>query len=248
MKSQKMWIRLLLLGSILFLACESNKKVKTLQVNLPQDQYEVKRNEMVQQQILARDIQDKNVISAMRSVPRHEFVSTNYMDLAYQDSPLPIGYEQTISQPYIVAYMTEMLKLTENDTVLEIGTGSGYQAAVLAEVVSQVFSIEIIDELGEKAAKTLEKLGFNNIIVKLGDGYKGWPENAPFDAIILTAAPPKIPNPILEQLKDGGRLIAPVGNEFQELILITKKGKKLKRKRLIPVRFVPMTGEAQKKD
>ena len=248
MKFQKLWIGILLFGFIFFASCESSNKMKTIHINQSRDQYQVKRNEMVQQQILARDIKDENVVSAMRSVPRHEFVSSNYRDLAYQDSPLPIGYEQTISQPYIVAYMTEILKLAENDTVLEIGTGSGYQAAVLSEIASHVYSIEIIDELGVKAAKTLEKLGLKNITVKIGDGYKGWPENAPFNAIILTAAPPKIPNPLLDQLKEGGRLIAPVGNEFQELILIIKKGKKIKRKRLIPVRFVPMTGEAQQKD
>lgn len=246
MKSQKEWIGSFLIGFIFLGTCESNRKMQTMQVK-QQDQNQIKRYEMVEQQIVARDIWDKKVIDAMKTVPRHEFVSPNYQDMAYQDSPLPIGFEQTISQPYIVAYMTEALKLAENDTVLEIGTGSGYQAAVLAEVVAHVFSIEIIPELGEQAAVLLKKLGYDNITVKVGDGYQGWPKYAPFDAIILTAAPPKIPTPLLDQLKDGGELIAPVGNEFQELILITKDGENLKRKRLIPVRFVPMTGKVQRK-
>lgn len=246
MFSLKIWFGMLYFGFLLLGPCETDKEIKTMRID-QQDQYHKKRNEMVEEQIMTRGISDEKVIAAMRKVPRHKFVSINYQDMAYQDSPLPIGFEQTISQPYIVAYMTEMLKLTERDTVLEIGTGSGYQAAILAEIVSHVYSIEIIPELGEKSAKLLQDLNYTNVTVKVGDGYQGWPEYAPFNAIILTAAPSQIPIPLLDQLKNGGSLIAPVGNEFQELVLISKKGDKIKKERLIPVRFVPMTGEAQKK-
>jgi len=239
------WILIL---SIFYLGtCESNRKENTVQINQGQDPYQSNRIEMVNQQIAARGVKDKTVLSAMRKVLRHEFVSSNYQDMAYHDTPLPIGFGQTISQPYIVGYMSEQLNLTKQDTVLEIGTGSGYQAAVLAEIVSKVFTIEIIPELGNQASDLLKRLGYKKINVKIGDGYQGWPEYAPFNCIILTAAPPKIPQPLLNQLKEGGKLIAPVGDEFQELILITRMGEEFKRKRLIPVRFVPMTGKAQNK-
>jgi protein-L-isoaspartate(D-aspartate) O-methyltransferase len=239
------WI---LIVSIFYLGtCERNRKVDTVQINQGTDPNHSDRIEMVNQQIVARGVKDKTVLSAMQKVPRHEFVSSNYRDMAYHDTPLPIGYGQTISQPYIVGYMSEQLNLTKQDTVLEIGTGSGYQAAVLSEIVSNVFTIEIIPELGNQASALLKRLGYQNVCVKIGDGYQGWPTYAPFDCIILTAAPPQIPEPLLNQLKEGGRLIAPVGDEFQELVLITKVGVQLKRKRLIPVRFVPMTGKAQKK-
>jgi protein-L-isoaspartate(D-aspartate) O-methyltransferase len=211
------------------------------------NKYEQRRMKMVNEQIIARNIHDKKVIEAMKKVPRHEFVPADYVNSAYKDSPLPIGHGQTISQPYIVAYMTEQLDLSEKDTVLEIGTGSGYQAAVLAEIVSHVYTIEIVPELASMANEVLKNLGYENVSVKMGDGYKGWQEYAPYDAIMLTAAPLRIPQPLLNQLEDNGRLIAPIGDEFQELVLVTRNGENFSRKKLIPVRFVPMTGEIQKK-
>jgi protein-L-isoaspartate(D-aspartate) O-methyltransferase len=205
--------------------------------------YEKMRLSMVEDQIARRGIQDENVLRAMRNVPRHEFVPDHLKKYAYADEPLPIGEDQTISQPYIVAYMTEYLHLGPEDNVLEIGTGSGYQAAVLAEIIDTVYTIEIVDVLARKAQKTLERLGYENIFVKVGDGYKGWPEHAPFDAIIITAAPTKIPAPLKEQLKVGGRMILPLGDYSQELVLIEKNEKGYEQKKLLPVRFVPMTGE-----
>lgn len=204
------------------------------------------REEMVQQQIERRGVKDPQVLAAMRAVEREKFVPSDMQDIAYEDNPLPIGQQQTISQPYIVAYMTEALKLKSSDRVLEIGTGSGYQAAVLAKIAKQVYSIEIIPELGKRASELLAKEGYKNIEVKIGDGYLGWQEKAPFDAIILTAAPKKIPQPLIDQLKEGGRLIAPEGGHLQELILITKEQGKIKRQSLLGVRFVPMTGKSIK--
>lgn len=177
----------------------------------------------------------------MRKVPRHLFVPTEYRKDAYGDYPLPIGYGQTISQPYIVAYMTQVIKPAKKEKALEIGTGSGYQAAVLAEIVDSVYTIEIVDELAVEATSRLKKLGYNNIIVKSGDGYNGWIEHAPFDIIIVTAAPDEIPEPLIAQLAENGRLVIPVGKsyELQDLILAVKKNGKVERKRLAPVRFVP---------
>jgi len=197
---------------------------------------------MVKEQIIARGIKDAGVIDAMQRVPRHLFVPLKFRSFAYGDYPLSIGKGQTISQPYIVAYMTEALELTRDDNVLEIGTGSGYQAAILAELVNKVFTIEIIPELGKRAAHTLAELKYKNIHVKIGDGYKGWPENAPFDAIIVTCAPDKIPEALVEQLKEGGRMIIPVGGKggVQKLVKVTKKGGKIKTQAVMGVRFVPM--------
>ncbi|MFH0839229.1 MAG: protein-L-isoaspartate(D-aspartate) O-methyltransferase [Candidatus Omnitrophota bacterium] len=214
--------------------------------NTPEDIFIQRRRRMVEEQIIARGVKDKNVIDAMLKVPRHMFVPENELPYAYVDSPLPIGENQTISQPYIVAYMTEALALTSSDKVLEIGTGSGYQAAVLAEIVKDVYTIEIINALAERASETLSALGYKNIKVRCGDGYKGWQEEAPFDAVIITAAPPKIPQPLIDQLKIGGRLVAPIGDIYQELVLITKTEKGILRKNLGAVIFVPMTGEIQK--
>jgi protein-L-isoaspartate(D-aspartate) O-methyltransferase len=181
-------------------------------------------------------------------VPRHELVPERLRSLAYQDSALPIGHDQTISQPYVVAFMTERLEPKPRDRVLEVGTGSGYQAAVLAGLVAQVFSIEIIKDLAERAAADLKRLGYTNVHVRAGDGYKGWAEAAPFDAIIVTCAPDHVPQPLIEQLKDGGRMIIPVGSAGdQELILLRKHGGKLERRAVLPVRFVPMKGEARTK-
>lgn len=199
------------------------------------------RYEMVESQIKARGIRNPAVLEAMRRVKRHEFIPEKKRAFAYGDSPLPIGLEQTISQPFIVAFMTEALDLQPTDRVLEIGTGSGYQAAVLAEIVKEVYTIEIIEELAQRSQKTLQDLGYENIRVKHGDGYEGWPEQAPFDAIIVTAAPPVLPPKLLDQLKNpGGRMIVPVGEGQQELILIKKTKEGPVTKSLLPVRFVPM--------
>jgi len=203
------------------------------------------RKLMVQVQIRARGVHDKQVLQAMEKVPRHLFVPEDLRDQAYEDGPLPIGYGQTISQPYVVAYMTEQLELDGDEKVLEIGTGSGYQAAILAEIAREVYTIEIIPELGKRAEKTLQELGYKNVHVRIGDGYLGWPEEAPFDAIIVTAAPEKIPQPLIDQLKVGGRMIIPVGEEYQELVLIKKTPKGIQKERKIPVRFVPMRGKAE---
>ena len=209
---------------------------------LPQkDKYSSLRERMVKVQILDRGITDSETLNAMKKVPRHLFVPDEIIDQAYDDNPLPIGNGQTISQPYIVAYMTEVCKPTKKKKVLEIGTGSGYQAAVLAEIVDTVYTIEIIPELAEISSKTLSNLGYKNIISKVGDGYNGWPEHAPFDIIVVTAAANEIPKPLINQLAENGRLVIPVGQPWlvQELILLVKKNGKIKETRLASVRFVP---------
>ncbi|HVO24554.1 MAG TPA: protein-L-isoaspartate(D-aspartate) O-methyltransferase [Candidatus Margulisiibacteriota bacterium] len=203
------------------------------------------RARMVQEQLVARGIHDPHVLAAMGKVPRHEFVSERYQAHAYDDYPLPIGAQQTISQPYVVAYMTEQLQLTGDERVLEVGTGSGYQAAVLAEICREVYTIEIIDALAARARATLERLGYRTVHVRAGDGYQGWPEVAPFDAIIVTAAPDHVPQPLIDQLKVGGRMIVPVGEVNQSLVRLTKTADGVREERLLPVRFVPMTGAAQ---
>ncbi len=207
------------------------------------------RRRMVATQIKTRDVTDPNVLKAMETVPRHAFVAPGYERQAHIDSPLPIAAGQTISQPYIVAFMTEALRLDPNSRVLEIGTGSGYQAAVCAEIAREVYTIEIVKELAESAGKKLKTLGYRNVFVRAGDGFFGRPDKAPFDAIIGTAAAGKIPPPLLEQLKPGGRMIIPVGDprDFQYLVLVTKDEKgNIQRRNVLPVRFVPMTGEAQR--
>ena len=204
------------------------------------------RSEMVRSQIEARGISDARVLSAMLRVERHKFVPSAFKELAYSDRPLPIGEGQTISQPYIVALMTQLLELRGDERVLEIGTGSGYQAAVLAEIAKEVYTIEIIPLLAEGAKKRLGELGYRNVFVRTGDGYAGWPEKAPFDGIIVTAAPDNIPKPLLEQLKVGGRMVIPVGDfPDQVLYLVRKTEEGIKKEEIIPVRFVPMTGEVQ---
>lgn len=209
-----------------------------------QGYFEEQREEMVQNQIIARGITSEKVIQALQNVERHLFVPEESVHRAYEDRPLPIGHGQTISQPYIVALMTNVLELEKTDKVLEVGTGSGYQAAVLAEIVDQVYTIEIVEPLGKQARELLKNLGYNNVNVKIGNGYKGWPENAPYDAIIVTAAPTEIPEPLKEQLAEGGRMVIPVGERFaQELVLLEKTKGKLKRKDIIPVRFVPMVDD-----
>lgn len=208
-----------------------------------QDNYTAKRELMVNIQLLARDIIDPITIRAMRDVERHEFVPESMKKYAYSDGPLAIGHKQTISQPYIVAYMTQELNLKPEHRVLEIGTGSGYQAAVLATIVDSVYTIEIVEPLGLMAAKRLKRLGYQNIVTKIGDGYHGWAEKAPFDAIIVTAAVKVIPPALLEQLAEGGRMIIPVGRTAynRNLILVTKKNGKVRTQKRIPVAFVPFT-------
>ncbi len=203
------------------------------------------RREMVEQQIAARDVTDPRVLAALRSVPRHEFVPGGVRGLAYEDFPLPIGEAQTISQPYIVGIMTQLLRPEAGDRVLEIGTGSGYQAAVLGELVRDVYTIEIVDPLARRAAETLRRLGYENVHVRSGDGYRGWPDEAPFDGIIVTAAAPSIPKPLLEQLRVGASLVIPVGEHYQELRVVTRTEHGFEERSELPVRFVPMTGQAR---
>jgi protein-L-isoaspartate(D-aspartate) O-methyltransferase len=203
---------------------------------------------MVEQQIAARDMSDPAVLDAMRSVPRHRFAPDHPPELAYSDRPLPIGHEQTISQPYIVARMTELVQPTPSDRVLEIGTGSGYQAAVLSAIVDSVFTIEIVPELARTARTRLDTLGYDNVVVRTGDGYKGWPARAPFDAIVVTAAPEEIPPPLIDQLANGGRMIVPVGptGRTQQLTLVTKsEDGNVSKRPLAPVRFVPFLREKE---
>lgn len=239
---------LILTSTLLGGACmKSQNKEEALQQGAGGEDFFTKlRNQMVDEQIIQRGVKDKLVLEAMRKVPRHKFVPSELEGMAYNDTPLPIGEGQTISQPYIVALMTESLGLKGGEKILEVGTGSGYQAAVLAEIVDEVYTIEIIKSLADQARQRLEKMGYTNIFVRHGDGYRGWPEKAPFDAIIVTAAPEEIPPPLLEQLKVGGKLVIPLGEQYQELVLVEKKKKGFKKRYLIPVRFVPMTGEAEK--
>jgi protein-L-isoaspartate(D-aspartate) O-methyltransferase len=226
-----------------------NKVLRPLHRHPAYTERVVERARMVDWQIEARAVKDPNVLSAMRTVPRHFFVRPTEQSYAYTDNPLPIGYDQTISQPYIVAFMTEALELNRDSKVLEIGTGSGYQAAVCAEIAKEVYTIEIVEELARSAKKHLKELGYRNVFTKQGDGYYGWPEHAPYDAIIGTAAAGRIPEPLIEQLKPGGRMILPFGSSggSQYLVLVTKdKEGNISRKKVMPVRFVPMTGEVEK--
>ena len=209
--------------------------------------FTAQRQRMIEQQLKPRGIKDERVLSAMGKVPREEFVPGEGRVDAYQDGPLPIGNNQTISQPYIVAFMTEQLRPKPSDRVLEIGSGSGYQAAILAELVSDVYTIEIVEPLAKSADATLQRLGYKNVHIRVGDGYKGWLEEAPFDAIIVTCAPEKVPQPLVDQLKNGGRMVIPVGERFaQQLYLLEKQNGQLKESATLPVRFVPMLREDQK--
>lgn len=245
----KLTILLTFCLSLQFLFCHSPVNLQNppdVQVqnsNSVWDEYKKERREMVEQQIRARDIRDNSVLKAMEKVPRHKFVPAERVKFAYRDSPLPIGHNQTISQPYIVAYMTEAAYISKKDKVLEIGTGSGYQAAILGEIAKEVYTIEIIPELAEQAGKVLNELGYKNITAKAGNGYLGWTEHAPFDAIIVTAAPDEIPPALVEQLAVDGIMVVPVGMTNQEMVVIKKTKEGVTEKRTIAVRFVPMTGK-----
>ena len=228
---------LILLGSVSF----AQQQQLVPKSSFMSEQWSDKANSMVKYQIEKRGIENTDVLRVMRNTPRHLFVTKAYSSMAYGDYPIPIGHEQTISQPYIVALMTDLLKLNGDEKILEIGTGSGYQAAVLSQLVDSVYTIEIIESLANNAKNRLHNLNYNNVIVKHGDGYKGWPSAAPFDAIIVTAAPERVPQTLIDQLKVGGCIVIPVGDKWQELQLITKTDKfKTKKKTVIPVRFVPM--------
>lgn len=227
--------------------CDSGGKGAPNVQATPTDGDAARRARMVETQIVSRGVRDPRVLDAMRKVPRHLFVATEERAHAYEDHPLPIGGSQTISQPYIVALMTELLGLPPRARVLEIGTGSGYQSAVLSQIAAEVYSIEILPDLATAASAKLKDLGYVNVTVREGDGYRGWPEHAPFDGIIVTAAPEKIPEPLVDQLAVGGRMVIPVGGFFQELKVFTReKDGHVTEKAIIPVRFVPMTGEIEK--
>ena len=215
-----------------------------LSEGIDEDRYIERRWDMVENQIVSRGINDARVIKAMLKVKRHLFVPKEYLDSAYSDKPIPIEKEQTVSQPYMVALMTELLNSSPGKKILEIGTGSGYQSAILAETGCDLYTIEIIEDIAANARKTLEKLGYSNIKYRIGDGYRGWEENAPFEGIIVTAAPADIPDKLIEQLSQGGRMIIPVGDLSQELLLIENTNEGVKRKKITAVRFVPMTGQS----
>jgi len=236
-----------LLAPLLATACQDQKASAPKVTPTSRDSEDERRARMVETQIVARGVRDARVLAAMRQVPRHLFVEAKDRPQAYEDHPLPIAGHQTISQPYIVALMTELADLTPNEKVLEIGTGSGYQSAVLSRLAGEVYSGEIVPELARASAERLRQLGYKNVTVREGDGYRGWAEHAPFDAILVTAAPDRIPQPLLDQLAPGGRMVIPVGSFFQELKVLSKdKNGKITEKDILPVRFVPMTGEIEK--
>jgi protein-L-isoaspartate(D-aspartate) O-methyltransferase len=234
-------------AALLPICCGEQKAAVPKVTTATRDNDAERRARMVETQIVARGVRDPRVLAAMREIPRHRFVPAADTAHAYEDHPLPIGGNQTISQPYIVALMTELADLTPNEKVLEIGTGSGYQSAVLSRLAGEVYSVEIVPELARASDERLRQLGYKNVTVREGDGYRGWPEHAPFDAILVTAAPDRIPQPLLDQLAPGGRMVIPVGSFFQELKVLSKdKNGKITEKDILPVRFVPMTGEIEK--
>ena len=219
-------------------ACDTNYAQRSATAD-----WDAARARMVNDQLANRDIRDRRVLDAMRTVPRHEFVPADLRGSAYVDSPLPIGFDQTISQPYIVAFMTEALQLSPTDRVLEIGTGSGYQAAILGVLAKEVYTIEIVEPLAERARRTLAALGHSNVHVRAGNGYLGWPEQAPFDRVMVTAAPDEVPQTLIDQLKIGGLMAIPVGTDVQELRILRRTPNGTETLRTLPVRFVPMTGK-----
>lgn len=232
--------RFVLLGCLLLASCTDAKPP------VPASDLAAQRETMVREQIAARGISDPATLAALRTVPRHEFLPLRLRSEAYADYPLPIGHGQTISQPYIVAFMTEAIRPQPGEKILEIGAGSGYQAAVLATIGAEVYTVEIIEPLAEMARQNLGRIGYDKAKVRHADGFRGWPEHAPYDAIVVTCAPDKIPPDLVAQLRDGGRMIIPVGSGLnQELVLLRKKGDQIEKQSVLPVRFVPMTGEAQ---
>lgn len=240
-----LWVSIIFFFSLCLESVYSNPAASKQSDN---GQFAVQRSKMIHEQLELRGIKNRKVLDAFRRVHRHLFVPKRYRSLAYADRPLPIGKGQTISQPYIVAYMTQVLELKKTDRVLEVGTGSGYQAAILSEICDAVYSVEIIESLGKRSASLLNKLGYANVFVKIGDGYKGWKKHAPFDAIIVTCAPSKIPKPLTDQLAEGGRMIIPVGEKYvQELVLLHKINNRLIEKSVLPVLFVPMVDQHGKK-
>jgi protein-L-isoaspartate(D-aspartate) O-methyltransferase len=232
-----------LAGVVASVCAQETREAAVLPVDM-----KVERERMVNEQIVRRGVKGARLLEVMKITPREEFMPLDTRELAYDDRAIPIGYGQTISQPYIVAFMTEALALKPQDRVLEIGTGSGYQAAVLAGLVKEVYTIEIVEVLGKQAALTLERLNYKNVTTRIGDGYRGWPEAAPFDAIIVTCAPDDVPAPLVEQLAEGGRMIIPVGPEGQpqNLIMLRKTNGEIVKQKSLPVVFVPMTGEGKK--
>lgn len=229
------------------LLSDSAEPVARLQDALSEESAQARaRDSMVVTQIISRGVRDSRTLQAMREVPRHRFVPPALLKQAYDDHPLPIGYGQTISQPYIVAFMTEALGLKGGETVLEVGSGSGYQSAVLSRIAARVFGIEIVEPLARQAKERMGALGYRNVEIRAGDGYAGWPEHAPFDAILVAAAAPRVPEPLKRQLKDGGRLILPVGDHVQELRIVTRRGETFEERSVLGVQFVPMTGEIRK--
>ena len=245
MRCNKCLVLISLMFILLLVQCEEGGRIGE---SGPKEDFVIMREKMVENQIKARGVKDPRVLSAMLKVERHLFVPPEKRSSAYADQPLPIGEGQTISQPYIVALMTELSELKGEEKVLEVGTGSGYQAAILGELAKEVYSIEIVEKLASSAKDLLLNLGYKNITVKAGDGYLGWPEVAPFDAIIVTCAPDHIPKPLLDQLKEGGRMVLPVGSYSQELKKITKRSGKIETTSVIPVVFVPMTGDGVKQN
>jgi protein-L-isoaspartate(D-aspartate) O-methyltransferase len=244
-------VPVLCVSFLIFHGCASQRPENAAGVgsntrNASGDEFKDQRRRMVERQIRARGIKNQAVLEAMMKVPRHRFVTAEYVNSAYEDHPLPIGKGQTISQPYIVAYMTEAAEISDNEKVLEIGTGSGYQAAILGQLAKEVYTIEIIPELAERARRTLGELGYQNIRVKTGNGYEGWAEYAPYDGIVVTAAPDEVPKALIAQLAMNGKMVIPVGAGDQEMMIITKTADGIIEKRTIPVRFVPMTGKPEK--
>jgi protein-L-isoaspartate(D-aspartate) O-methyltransferase len=247
MRFNKSLISTALMFTLLLVQCEESEKIGASGPREDSKEgFRIMREKMVETQIKARGVRDPRVLAAMLKVERHLFVPAENQSSAYADQPLPIGAGQTISQPYVVALMTELLELKGDEKVLEVGTGSGYQAAILGELAQEVYTIEIVERLASSSRDLLSRLGYKNITVKAGDGYLGWPEVAPFDAIIVTCAPDHIPRPLLEQLKDGARMVVPVGAYSQELKKITKRSGKIETTNVIPVVFVPMTGDGIK--
>lgn len=241
------WILILFsLGTIFYsmLACSPSTKIDSFSGQEVKVDFAEERRQLVDS-LRNQGVNDKKVLESIGKVPRHEFVPASQRHLAYANHPLPIGYGQTISQPYIVAYMTEAAEVTQDERVLEVGTGSGYQAAILANLAKEVYSIEIIPELAEQARTLLQKIGYKNIQVKTGDGYQGWPEHSPFSAILVTAAPDHVPKALVDQLAENGKMVIPVGTSYQELLVITKNASGVTTQRTIPVRFVPMTGRPE---